>query len=116
MRARGDVLEQMHARTGPADLDQSPPALGAEHVGCEDVVAFVPGYFEESLPFVREHFALIWADVDLKLSMDSVLQWLMPRLHDEGAFFSDEVSAQCFAGSVLDPCAVSVALVSRNDK
>jgi hypothetical protein len=81
--------------------------------GCEDVVGFIPGYFEESLPFVRERFALIWADVDLKLSMDSVLQWLMPRLHDDGAFFSDEVSAQCFAGPDLDARAVSVAQAIR---
>lgn len=81
--------------------------------GCGDVVSYIPGYFEESLPFVREHFALIFADVDLKLSMESVLQWLMPRLHPEGAFFSDEVSATAFVDGHIRPDAVSVPAAIR---
>jgi hypothetical protein len=82
--------------------------------GCEDVVTFIPGYFEESLPFVRERFALVWGDVDLKLSMESVLEWLMPSLHPEGAFFSDEVPASSFDGPSLRPEAVSVPAAIRD--
>jgi hypothetical protein len=82
--------------------------------GCADVVSYVPGYFEESLPFLREHFALIFGDVDLKLSMESVLEWLMPRLHPDGAFFSDEVSAAAFDGSTIRADAVSVPAAIRD--
>jgi hypothetical protein len=81
--------------------------------GCEDVVAYVPGFFEESLPFLRERFALVWGDVDLKVSMESVLEWLMPRLHPEGAFFSDEVKAASFDGAYIRPDAVSVPAAIR---
>ena len=76
--------------------------------GCEDVVSYVPGYFEESLPFVREPLALIWADVDLRTSMESVLTWLMPQLVEGGAFLSDEVPAGAFSGGSLRGDAASV--------
>ncbi|MCC7416246.1 MAG: class I SAM-dependent methyltransferase [Acidobacteria bacterium] len=81
--------------------------------GCEDVVGYIPGYFEESLPFVRERFALVWADVDLESSMDSVLAWLMPRLDPDGAFFSDEVPAASFRGSTIRADATSVPRAIR---
>ena len=76
--------------------------------GCEEVVTFVPGYFEESLPFFREPLALIWADVDLRSSMESVLTWLMPLLAEEGAVLSDEVPASALASGEIRADATSV--------
>jgi hypothetical protein len=76
--------------------------------GCEDVVTYVPGYFEQSLPFVREPLALVWADVDLRTSMESVLTWLMPMLVEGGAFLSDEVPASALADGRIREEASSV--------
>jgi hypothetical protein len=76
--------------------------------GCEDVVTYVPGYFEESLPFARDPLALVWADVDLRASMESVLTWLMPLLTHEGALMSDEVPEGAFAGAHIRADAPSV--------
>ena len=54
--------------------------------GCPDVVEYVPGFFENTLAFVQtRHLALIWADVDLESSMNSVLRALYPRLDRESS-------------------------------
>jgi hypothetical protein len=78
--------------------------------GCADVVEFVPGFFERSLPFLSvPRLALIWADVDLGSSMSAVLSALHPKLDREGVLLSDEVPAQAFEGHTIRADAPSVA-------
>jgi len=77
--------------------------------GCADVVEYVPGFFENTLAFLAaRRFALIWADVDLASSMNSVLKALYPRLDREGVLLSDEVPAAAFDGHRIKPDAASV--------
>ncbi len=77
--------------------------------GCPDVVEYVPGFFENTLAFVQaRHLALIWADVDLESSMNSVLRALYPRLDREGVLLSDEVPAAAFDGHRIKTDATSV--------
>jgi hypothetical protein len=78
--------------------------------GCADVVQFVPGFFDRSLPFLEvPRLALIWADVDLASSMASVLSALYPKLDREGVLVSDEVPADAFDGHRIRSDAASVA-------
>jgi hypothetical protein len=81
--------------------------------GCIDVVEFVPGFFNQSLPFLNARLAMIWADVDLESSMNSVLSTLYPKLEREGILMSDEVPAEAFEGARLKTDVTSVPKAIR---
>ena len=82
--------------------------------GCIDAVEFVPGFFNQSLPFLNARLAMIWADVDLESSMNSVLSALYPRLEREGILMSDEVPAEAFEGAQLKADVTSVPKAIRD--
>jgi hypothetical protein len=105
-----DSFQGLPSEIGDAERDYSPGdfAGSLEEVkrtvatfGCIDVVEFVPGFFNRSLPFLNARLAMIWADVDLESSMRSVLSALYPRLEREGILLSDEVPAAAFDGAKL---------------
>jgi len=63
-----------------------------EEHGCPDVVTWIPGFFEETLPIQNEPKCLCaaYVDVDVPLSQKEAFAWLWPRLIFGGALFSDE--------------------------
>ena len=52
--------------------------------------SFLPGYFEQTLPQLKEPVALAFCDVDLADSLRACLKHLWPRLVDGGIFFTHE--------------------------
>lgn len=58
--------------------------------GCIRRCSFVQGYFQDTLPQLKEPVALAFCDVDLADSLRTCLQYLWPRLVEGGFFFTHE--------------------------
>lgn len=55
-----------------------------------EVCHFHVGYFAETLPAIKEPCVLVFADVDLRGSLETCLRYLWPLLQDECYFFTHE--------------------------
>jgi predicted O-methyltransferase YrrM len=58
--------------------------------GCIRCCSFVPGYFEDTLPQLKEPIALAFCDVDLADSLRTCLKHLWPLLEEGGVLFTHE--------------------------
>ena len=51
---------------------------------------FVPGWFDATLPELKESVVLAWIDVDLEASLETCIRCIWPHLVEEGYTFIDE--------------------------
>lgn len=65
-----------------------------EAYGAGEVVQYVPGFFENSLPHWHGSVAAIILDVDLVESTKTALQYLWPQLSEGGYIFSQDAHLQ----------------------
>ncbi|HEX5655225.1 MAG TPA: TylF/MycF/NovP-related O-methyltransferase [Chitinophagaceae bacterium] len=61
-----------------------------EEYGNISVCHFIPGWFEETMPFFNRKIALAYLDVDLASSTRTCLKYLYPLLVPGGAIFSQD--------------------------
>lgn len=61
-----------------------------ERCGAIDVCEFTAGWFDETLPTLKEPVLLAFVDVDLELSLESCVRHLWPHLTEKGYIFIDE--------------------------
>ena len=67
------------------------------------VCEFVKGYFEETLPSLRERMLVfIFLDVDLNASLATCLRFLWPRLQEQCFLFSHEAQDMAFVSLFFD--------------
>jgi O-methyltransferase len=55
-----------------------------------DVCEFIPRWFENTLPFLKEPVAMAYLDVDLASSTRTCLKYLYPLLSPGGAIYSQD--------------------------
>ena len=60
-----------------------------ERLGKPEVVTYVKGWFNESLQHFNQDLMLIWLDVDLRTSVNDVLNNTFPCLVENGVIFCD---------------------------
>jgi O-methyltransferase len=54
------------------------------------VCNFNPGFFDQSLPSFKQPCVLVFADVDLRSSLETCIEYLWPRLQNSCCFFTHE--------------------------
>ena len=60
--------------------------------GAIEACRFWPGYFEETLPNLKEPVAVAFCDVDLVESLKTCIRYLWPLIQDGGALFTHEAN------------------------
>jgi O-methyltransferase len=58
--------------------------------GAEEICAFVPGWFDDTMPRFDEPIAVAFTDVDLAASVRTCVRWLYPLLVPGGSLFSHD--------------------------
>lgn len=58
--------------------------------GAIEVCEFTKGWFDQTLPHLREPVLLAFLDVDLELSLEACVRHLWPHLTEQGYIFIDE--------------------------
>jgi hypothetical protein len=58
--------------------------------GAPEVVEYVRGWYEDTLPHLERTLVLAFVDVDLEASLDTCVRFLWPRLTERGYLFIDE--------------------------
>lgn len=58
--------------------------------GRPDVCRFLPGFFKDTLPGLREPLALAFLDVDLASSLRDCVRWIWPLLAEDGCVYTDD--------------------------
>jgi len=75
----------------------------AEH-GCIDVCEFIPGFFNKSLPKLKEiKPSAVIIDVDLISSARDCLKYLWPQLQKNGYVFTHEAEYENYMRAIMDP-------------
>lgn len=70
-------------------------------LGVADMIEIVPGYFEETLPGIRDRFCLALIDCDLERSVEFCLEQLWDRVVEGGWIVVDDYSNPGYPGAAV---------------
>jgi O-methyltransferase len=70
-------------------------------LGVDDVIEVVPGYFEETLPGIRDRFCLALIDCDLEKSVEFCLEQLWDRVVEGGWIVVDDYTNPGYPGAAV---------------
>jgi O-methyltransferase len=70
-------------------------------LGVDDVIEVVPGYFEETLPGIRDRFCLALIDCDLERSIEFCLEQLWDRVVEGGFIVVDDYTNPGYPGAAI---------------
>ena len=73
-----------------------------ERYGSIANTTFIQGYFEKTLPKLKVKPAIVMMDVDLVSSARTCLQWLWPKTHTQGIWFTHEAELSTYISGVFD--------------
>ena len=90
-------------RTGAYQAGLDTVKHNVDAYGSGEVVQYVPGFFEDSMPDWRGSVAAIVLDVDLLESTKTVLNYLWPQLSEGGLVFSQDAHLQPIVDLFQDP-------------
>ena len=70
-------------------------------LGVDDLIEIVPGYFEETLPGIRDRFCLALIDCDLERSIEFCLEQLWDRVVEGGFIVVDDYTNPGYPGAAI---------------
>lgn len=97
--SRGQVVKEGRTAFRANSIDYVRRKLAV--LGVDDVIEVVPGYFEETLPDIRDRFCLALIDCDLERSVEFCLEQLWDRMTDGGWVVVDDYTNPGYPGAAI---------------
>lgn len=96
---RGQVVEEGRVAFTANSVDYVRRKLSV--LGVADVVEVVPGYFEDTLPGIKDRFCVALIDCDLEKSVEFCLEHLWERIVEGGWMVVDDYSNPGYPGAAV---------------